>query len=189
MSLSSFFLAVLGFELRTLCLLLLGKWSIIWATLVTFFVLVISQIGSCTFCLGWLQTMILQGSWDYRCVPSYMVYLLRWDLTNFCSSWPWNEILPISTSQVAGITCLSHCIQPLLIFAPYLQLLVFVSNDLQIFEIKYFWYVHLSHTSFIYLTIKFMRTGMKFFCSLLPRQLSRFTVSNTQTHMDAYISK
>jgi hypothetical protein len=52
----------------------------------------------------WSFYLCLLHRWNYRCILLYLAYLLRGALTNcFCQSWIQTEVLPISTSWVAGI--------------------------------------------------------------------------------------
>jgi hypothetical protein len=63
------------------------------------------------FCLGWSWSAIFPHSWDDRYEPPCPAFLLllRWGLTYFSTlGWPWIELLLISTSQVTGITGMSH---------------------------------------------------------------------------------
>jgi hypothetical protein len=49
-------------------------------------------------------------SWDgKKDAPTHPAFFFRWGLANFCPDKPQTLILPISVSQAAGITGLSHC--------------------------------------------------------------------------------
>jgi hypothetical protein len=78
-----FFLVVKGFELRALWL----------------------PVGSQVYASADLNCdpPILPSNWDDRHTPSCP--------QTFCPGWPGTAILPISTSQVAGIIGMSHCTQ------------------------------------------------------------------------------
>jgi hypothetical protein len=50
---------------------------------------------------------------DHKCVLSHLVYWLRWGTANFLPVLTSTSILLISTSWVAGIRDIGHCVQPL----------------------------------------------------------------------------
>jgi hypothetical protein len=77
------------------------------------FALVIFRIGSLVFpqaswgCRSFC--LCFPGNRDDWHVPSHLVYLLRWGVyLTFCPGWPWNAVLPISASWVAGITGMTN---------------------------------------------------------------------------------
>jgi hypothetical protein len=62
--------------------------------------------------LVWTMTLLFYASccnWDDRYVPPCRAFV-HWDVVSetFCLDWPWTTILPISSSQVAKITGVSH---------------------------------------------------------------------------------
>jgi hypothetical protein len=102
------------FELRALHLL--GRHSATWAMPPFLLALVIFQVGSHTF--AWSQFglrsshLCLLRSWNDRhaTIPSLLVEMESHYL--FCLWWLWTMIFLISASQVTGITCVNHHIQP-----------------------------------------------------------------------------
>jgi hypothetical protein len=64
----------------------------------------------------WFSYLYFLCSWGDRCIPPYPG--ISWDgiLLTFCPDWPWTVILLISTYQVSGITAMSHCTWPSVVF-------------------------------------------------------------------------
>jgi hypothetical protein len=116
-----FLLAVLSIEFRTSCLL--DRHSTAWDTPPFLFALVILETGS-HFLPRPAWTMILpfytyDCHWNDRLMPPCLAFFSDWDggLTNyFCLHCPGKVILPISASQVARITGVSHGAGQSLIF-------------------------------------------------------------------------
>jgi hypothetical protein len=102
-----------GFELRASCFL--SKHFTTCAMPPAHVALVIFQIGF--LCFPWTAadhdppTLALICC-NYRCWPSCPSCSLRWSLHNFLLRLSENYDLPISTSQVAWITGISHCAWP-----------------------------------------------------------------------------
>jgi hypothetical protein len=110
------FLAIWGFELRTLHLL--GKHYTTWAVLPALFFL-LRLFFDTVLCL--LYQLVSNhnppsyascSSWVHRCIPPYSAYLLRWDHNNILSGWSWTTILLISTCGVTKIMYMSYCSWP-----------------------------------------------------------------------------
>jgi hypothetical protein len=85
-----------------------GKHSTTWAMASAFFYFSYCSDRILTFCLGQPQMS------SYLCLPvarttgtTGQTGLLRWGLPNFSPSLTWIMILPISASQIAGITGVS----------------------------------------------------------------------------------
>jgi hypothetical protein len=102
------FLAVVGFELSASHLI--GRYFVTWATQPQnfFCFLVIFQVESHVFTYCQPQTMILLSthSWDDRHMSPVLFY--DGSLTTFWPGLAWTTFLLLSTSQVAGITDVSH---------------------------------------------------------------------------------
>jgi hypothetical protein len=78
--------------------------------------------------LFWRQSLAFYSRWSgprpsYFSLPTVagmtgthhqaQIFSIVMGLANFCPSWPWTEILPISASQVARIIGVSHpCLVP-----------------------------------------------------------------------------
>jgi hypothetical protein len=74
----------------------------------------IFETGSHIYAQASLGTRVsylnFQHRWDNRCVPPCPAFhSLRWG--SLCPGWPGTTILLISTSHIAGITGVTHCIQ------------------------------------------------------------------------------
>jgi hypothetical protein len=79
----------------------------------SFFALVILEIGSHFFFPGRSGPRL--SYFTFSAIPRMtgmyhqtQRFLLRWGLMNFCTGWPQTENLPISASQVARISSVSH---------------------------------------------------------------------------------
>jgi hypothetical protein len=106
------FFSVLGIEIKTSHLL--GRYSTTWVIHSAFFFLLslFLKLGL-TFCSGqsglWSSCLCFPNSWDDRCVSPQPGFINRYGVMwTFLPSWPWTVILPISASQVARISRLSH---------------------------------------------------------------------------------
>jgi hypothetical protein len=96
-------LAVLGSELRTLCLL--GRHGTNWAILSHFCFSYFSDRVS-SYCLG------LTSDHNHSCVLPCPAYWLRWDVTNFLPGLELNHHPVIPDFWVVGIIAVSHQAHP-----------------------------------------------------------------------------
>jgi hypothetical protein len=98
----SFYLAVLGFKLRTLCLLS----RYLWAITPAFFALAVFANRISCFCSGQpgLQSLHLSlpSHWDGRNVLTTLTSL------TYCFGWPWTMILLNSISWVTVFVNMNH---------------------------------------------------------------------------------